>query len=631
MGRQLILLLALACTDKTPDSGEPIQDDTAPAVGDTGTDADGDGYPASDDCDDDDPTVHPGAEETWYDGTDADCSGDDDYDADGDGHPHEDHEGDDCDDADASIHPEAEEVRCDDIDQDCDGEDTTDGDADGELPPECGGEDCDDDNAWVGPHMSEACDEVDHDCDGEPLAEGVCAEAQDALTLATLTVTGDPSWENQYFDRLTSFVGDLDADGADEIYSLCSACEVAGLDMTAYIYNIYDGPTLGRDLVYTELTYQSVFDSTWEDELYIDPHHDLDFDGDGFADLMMLAGTIDEYTPGVIYIFRGPLSGWGGYLASGGSELDYRWYVDLDIGGVGAPVLSMGDLDADGRGDFIAEGSGAKGAEDYDRLWLVLGREPREENPSLEIEDSAVLLHYGHFDQPRARGDFDGDGTNDLVISTYSRGVYVVSGADLLDGDGALVSDLAWHHWDGDATCMAALGDWDGDGLDDLSIGVNREQTSKWTSDTTGAQLFVAAAGLDATSDLSAVPDRRTGTYTEQGMGSACSSADISGDGVAELSVLAMSSDDEDVAAYHLLNGSAGLPEGVDTFDAHLEYVLSADYTLYGRDDLSTGDWDGDGDHELLIDDYRGSLVNGPGGFALLPGWDIPWHDPEYW
>ena len=51
---------------------------------------------AGDDCDDDDASIHPGAEEVWYDGIDTDCSGTSDYDADGDGYDHIDYGGEDC-------------------------------------------------------------------------------------------------------------------------------------------------------------------------------------------------------------------------------------------------------------------------------------------------------------------------------------------------------------------------------------------------------------------------------------------------------------------------------------------------------------------------------------------------------
>ena len=97
-----------------------------------------DGYSVSlGDCDDEDPTTYPGAEDEPYDGIDADCAGDDDYDHDDDGYVPDLYSGavtdgvagsgmlpaGDCDDTDPDINPGAEEVEGDGVDADCDGSD----------------------------------------------------------------------------------------------------------------------------------------------------------------------------------------------------------------------------------------------------------------------------------------------------------------------------------------------------------------------------------------------------------------------------------------------------------------------------------------------------------------------------
>ncbi len=83
-------------------------------------DNDGDGFFASEDCDDDNPNINPGVEEEPYNGIDDDCNEatpDDDLDGDGFGIDE------DCDDENEDVYPGAVELAENGIDEDCDGQD----------------------------------------------------------------------------------------------------------------------------------------------------------------------------------------------------------------------------------------------------------------------------------------------------------------------------------------------------------------------------------------------------------------------------------------------------------------------------------------------------------------------------
>lgn len=185
-------------------------------------------YPAADlDCDDNDPALHPRAEEVPCNNVDDDCDAEtpDHVDADADGF-FADPEGKcaelypedvfDCDDAEALVNPSITEVICDELNNDCD-DNTPDGldqdadeftecsdckdltpsinpgaveiacnnldddcseatldspDFDGDGTGEC--DDCDDTDAAIGPHAEDVCDDLeDNDCDGF-VDEGCC-------------------------------------------------------------------------------------------------------------------------------------------------------------------------------------------------------------------------------------------------------------------------------------------------------------------------------------------------------------------------------------------------------------------------------------------------------------------------
>jgi hypothetical protein len=503
------VLLLLACLGSAP----PTDDDP---------DLDGDGVPASMDCADSDPLVHPGRPEVC-DGEDQDCDGLIDEDAVDAIPAYRDEDGDgwgrgssaeltcqppagtvlqagDCDDDDDGVHPGAEE-RCDGRDQDCDGavdEEPVEGltlypdeDGDGwgvaerpslscvDLPytSELPG-DCDDGDLRVHPEAEERCDEVDWNCDGDPMAGALEAELwYPDVDGDTYGDTDAATWACEPPEAHTEIPGDCD-DSERLIFPGSHATEVPG-----------DGVDVDCD--------------------GLDACTDLDCDG--WPDLVLPSRASDEETTSTV-VWLGGETG----LAKARRltlEVDGSWFglaQDLDGDGLielllcseeGDTRLYAGGLEGPSDDDYQALPScehacvGDLDGDGLDDLALV---QPELGSTVLYADGSSLDL--GAEASFVSCLDLDGDGQLDLLGTSRMGGTWQALGPGLepeelsdqeawlhlaqdLDGDGlpeVLVpeADQAWLAWsDGtsesfelDGGRWAHLDDLDGDGLDDLVL-----------------------------------------------------------------------------------------------------------------------------------------------------------------
>ena len=276
---------------------------------DSDYDADGDGHDSSEygdggDCDDTDADVNPDGDDTWYDGEDTDCAGNSDYDMDGDGHDSEDHDGDDCDDADPAFSPSVDEIWYDGIDQDCDGGDDNDADADG-FPVD---QDCDDAAADVYPAAPETWyDGIDQDCyeaneyDADSDGYDSAAETTDGEDCDDADAAINPDAAETWYDGVDSDCdglsdNDADGDGHDSDAQGGDDCNDGLADISPSATEVCDGG-IDNDCSGTADDADTGTDTTTFSIFYADA------DNDGYGDLTVTfsacaapSGTVADNT-----------------------------------------------------------------------------------------------------------------------------------------------------------------------------------------------------------------------------------------------------------------------------------------------------------------------------------------------
>jgi hypothetical protein len=223
---------------------------------------------------------------------------------------------------------------------------------------------------------------------------------------------------------------------------------------------------------------------------------------------------------------------------------------------------------------------------------------------------------YGDADM-QFPGDFDGDGYGDLAIGVpFEEEVHVLYGsADGLSTLDQVLSQDTFGMQDSleegdDFGSVLATGDFNGDGFDDLAIGVPGEVPTGY-SVSAGAVVVVFGSedGLDPmtnaflTQATSGIPD---GPADGDGFGSALAAGDFNCDFYADLAIGAPGENLDgywNAGAVHVFYGTAwGLsPSGSDSWYQDDDIAGSAeDYDSFGWA-LAAGDFDDDGKDDLAI------------------------------
>lgn len=574
------------------------------------------------DCDDTDAGVHPDApERDCLDPRDYNCDGSVGYaDADGDGFP----ACEDCDDQSTARNPEAVEW-CNGLDDDCDGQIDPDGarggdlyylDADGDgygdsftthvactLPPGYAdrGLDCDDQDQTIHPDAPEVCgDGLDNDCDTTASGCGVwgtmdLATDADVLLLAEAYADGTGCQ--------IEAAGDVDQDGLPDLLVGSARSDRGGVDSgAAYV-------VAGGDVGVLDLSQSmAILEGESADDRAGIVASAGDVNGDGVPDVMVGSSIGAAYgSNGVAYVLFGPVSG---VRSLATADLKFVGETYADHAGIG--ITGLDDRNGDGLAELLisAPRYDGPGLENSGAVYLLMS--PFSGTTSLADADVRLLGEYDHGLVGWAverLGDLDGDGLDEFGAGAPladangedSGAIYVASDPPTGDYPIRWVSvEIAGEQTSDSACWHGAAGDVDQDGYGDLLVAASDESTA---FNLAGA-VYLLHGPILAGASLAGAEAKFTGTGDYQLAGQSLGGdGDVDGDGWLDI-LIGGPADNQ----YTSPAGRVWLVRG--PFSTGVFSLNDADATLNGQ---SPGDWAGY-DAEILPD------MNGDGFDEVIVG-----------
>ncbi len=468
----------------------------------------------------------------------------------------------DCDDSDASVHPGAKEICDDGIDNDCRGWDAECREpqvicATLEYVGASRGEGAGD---WVshgGDVNGDGFDDVVINAPGGGTVDGIAyvlfgSAVSTASGLGPIALEGAGVAIGDGGDMGKSAgVGDVDGDGLGDV--LVSAAELAE------VY-LFSGATLATmagpvppnlaDAVLTNTVgYARIAGAG-------------DTNGDGVGDLLIQSAGRDswDYTSGGAFVLPGPVT--GDLVLEDAAPQLYGESLYLSCGD---SLDGAGDTNGDGLDDVVIMDSEGSSIGSAGEAYLVLGpvtaaRDLVDADAIIGTEGGLVQDHFNAWCVAHA-DDTDGDGYDDLLIGTSAMvsGEVRGGGVVLLRGpfEGEILMEDAEAKLFGDGggagTSVSSAGDLNDDGFPDLVVGDLLADPGA----TDAGVVYVELGPLSGTHGLADADFEFEGQHSGDTAGYCASAGDFDGDGRIDLIVGAPGNDDADSnagAAYLILN-----------------------------------------------------------------------------